>query len=245
MGWQKRSSGRRYDSLSGHGLFIGKHTKKVLAYCVKSKECITCNNLLINNVDIPDHMCPKNHEGSSKSMDTEALIAIVTKAWDEHNVAIKDICADDDTTMFAHLRHSWKDMITEGLMEKDKYPKYPSGGLKIDNGKLPLQITMIPKHLADPSHRKKVLASHAYKLALDKNSQLSKVDAEKLKINFGYMFVGLRNLDPEKDKKEIIKRGKAILEHRFGNHKYCDIAWCYYLQAKVLKKRYKTPGEDK
>lgn len=42
MKWQKRSSGRRYDSMTGHGLLIGHHTQKVLAYVVKSKDCITC-----------------------------------------------------------------------------------------------------------------------------------------------------------------------------------------------------------
>ena len=56
----------------------------------------------------------------------------------------------------------------------------------------------------------KVVASHAYKLALNKNNQLSNIDAKKLKINVGYMLVGLHNLDPEKDKKEVIKRGKDI-----------------------------------
>ena len=30
MGWNKRSSGTRYDSISGHGLMIGGYSKKVL-----------------------------------------------------------------------------------------------------------------------------------------------------------------------------------------------------------------------
>ena len=44
MGWQKRSSGHKYDSASGHALMIGKHTQHVLAYVVKSKKCNTCEN---------------------------------------------------------------------------------------------------------------------------------------------------------------------------------------------------------
>ena len=35
MGWQKRAGGRVYDSLSGHGYFIGCRTGKVVAMGVK------------------------------------------------------------------------------------------------------------------------------------------------------------------------------------------------------------------
>lgn len=30
MGWNKRSSGNKYDSISGHGFILGKHTKMIL-----------------------------------------------------------------------------------------------------------------------------------------------------------------------------------------------------------------------
>lgn len=33
MGWQKRSSGHRYDSLSGHAFLVGAYTKKQ-SYCL-------------------------------------------------------------------------------------------------------------------------------------------------------------------------------------------------------------------
>ena len=39
MGWQKRSTGRNYDSRSGHAFLFGLHTKKVIASIVYSKEC--------------------------------------------------------------------------------------------------------------------------------------------------------------------------------------------------------------
>ena len=39
MGWQQRSSGRKYDSNSGHGLIIGMNTKKVIGFKIKSKKC--------------------------------------------------------------------------------------------------------------------------------------------------------------------------------------------------------------
>ena len=38
MGWNKRSSGTRYDSISGHGLMIGGYSKKVIGFKCVSKD---------------------------------------------------------------------------------------------------------------------------------------------------------------------------------------------------------------
>ena len=43
MGWNKRSSGRRYDSLSGHAFVIGVYTRLIIACVVFSKKCATCS----------------------------------------------------------------------------------------------------------------------------------------------------------------------------------------------------------
>ena len=45
MGWNKRSTGRVYDSLSGHGFIIGCLTGKVIGYGVRKKKCSVCKNL--------------------------------------------------------------------------------------------------------------------------------------------------------------------------------------------------------
>ena len=39
MGWNKRSTGKIYDSLSGHGFMIGCRTGKVITYGVSKKKC--------------------------------------------------------------------------------------------------------------------------------------------------------------------------------------------------------------
>ena len=44
MGWQRRSSGNNYASLSGHGFLIGAHTRRVLACVVFSKKCSVCES---------------------------------------------------------------------------------------------------------------------------------------------------------------------------------------------------------
>ena len=43
MGWQKRSSGRRYDSNSGHAFMYGVLSRRPIMMCVKSKYCSICN----------------------------------------------------------------------------------------------------------------------------------------------------------------------------------------------------------
>ena len=44
MGWQRRSSGNNYASLSGHAFLIGAHTRRVIACVVFSKKCSICES---------------------------------------------------------------------------------------------------------------------------------------------------------------------------------------------------------
>ena len=68
MGWSKRSSGNRYDSLSGHAFLLGCHTKKILFAQVTSKNCTTCTAAASKGIKAPKHECPKNYHGSSKAI---------------------------------------------------------------------------------------------------------------------------------------------------------------------------------
>jgi len=64
MGWSKRSSSNRYDSISGHALKIGVLSDKIVTAAVSSKMCITCSKAENINEEPLDHICPKNYEGS-------------------------------------------------------------------------------------------------------------------------------------------------------------------------------------
>jgi hypothetical protein len=57
MGWQKRGSGNSYNTPSGHALFIGGRTKKVVAYYVLSKICRKCLF-----AETPSHLLMTVHE---------------------------------------------------------------------------------------------------------------------------------------------------------------------------------------
>jgi hypothetical protein len=52
MGWQHRSSGVRYNSLSGHALLVGALTRKPICLAIKSKRCNFCITWKSNNKDI-------------------------------------------------------------------------------------------------------------------------------------------------------------------------------------------------
>ena len=68
MGWQKRGSGRKYDSMSGVGTMIRHYTGKIINHGVRSKTCRTCTSWSNKNVGPPEHDCSKNFLGTSKAM---------------------------------------------------------------------------------------------------------------------------------------------------------------------------------
>ena len=43
MGWQNRSSGRRYDSSSGHAFIIGERSKGIIGMVLYSKDFQKCD----------------------------------------------------------------------------------------------------------------------------------------------------------------------------------------------------------
>ena len=115
MGWKKCSSGHAYNSHSGNGLIIGKTTKKVLDYEVKSKHCTQCQTK--NNPNKITHDCVHNFSGTSKSMEVHALKDIMVRSFALNNFQIKTIICDDDTTMTSNIK--WplniKKRILKGL----------------------------------------------------------------------------------------------------------------------------------
>ena len=119
MGWSKRSSGTRYDSKSGHAFVIGALSKKVVGMRVLSKECTLCKIAQQNTKPVVKHECPANYVGSSKSMEVQAIYEMVLQAWKSNVYYIGTIVSDNDTTMKAQLKHSYKDMIEAGIMQPE------------------------------------------------------------------------------------------------------------------------------
>ena len=199
MGWNKRSSGNRYDSISGHAFFIGCLSKKIVAAIVSSKIYTQCTVAESNGEEPPSHVCPRNYDGSSKGMESDAALHLYKRLLIGTNkkVALKAIVADGDSSMRALLRHP------------DNNPK----------GKLPLEMPE-PEWLTDPSHRTKAVAKPLYALAsLPKTqSTFTNVDAMRLKRYFGYMIKS----NPMNELSEIVTVSKAVVENLFNDHIHCD-----------------------
>ena len=238
MGWNKRSSGHKYDSISGHGFVMGGLTKKIMNHRCLSKCCSICYYADTNKVEPPTHECPKNHDGSSKSMETEAIFRMVLQARYEQGYTIGTIISDDDSSMKANLKHSLKAKMSAGLMELKDWPTTKAGNKKADNGRLPLDIVE-PKFLADFNHRVKTVGKRFYELA-GKSKRDSEVDnglARRMKLNWSTMMKQVRYMKWDSQQEEIKQKMNAPIEHLFGNHKNCG-SWCYFLKAEREGKKY-------
>ncbi|CAC5371328.1 unnamed protein product [Mytilus coruscus] len=99
-GWQKRGSGRVYDSLTGHCSMIGAKSRKILGYKWRSKTCRICE-VASRKGKIPKvHQCRKSFGGSAKAMEPDLVIDLVREA----RLKGKNICTivgDEDSTTIA------------------------------------------------------------------------------------------------------------------------------------------------
>ena len=99
MGWQKRSSGRRYDSSSRHAFIIGARSKGIIRMVLYSKACRKCDAADNRGEESEEHECPKNFEGSSKSMEASAILKMVEDSFLNRFFVIDIIVSNDDSTM--------------------------------------------------------------------------------------------------------------------------------------------------
>ena len=168
MGWSKRSSGNRYDSLSGHAFAIGVLRKNILVVIISNKFCRLCSLEEFDNQETPNHCCPKNYDISSKTMEADAALQIYINSYNvsNKNIVMKAVVADDDSSMRALLTH------------------------KVNNlkGRLPEEIPQL-EWFADPSHQTKVVAKPIFLLTglPMSSSTCMKVDAIRFKKYIGYM----------------------------------------------------------
>ncbi|XP_052212333.1 uncharacterized protein LOC127831382 isoform X2 [Dreissena polymorpha] len=110
-GWQKRGSGRAYDSLSGHCSMVSTKTGKVLAYAVRSKTCRVCSqHKKKGNDPCKLHDCRKNWSGSAKAMEPDMVTEMIIETA-KKGVKVTGIVGDDDTTTAARLKTNVPHMV--------------------------------------------------------------------------------------------------------------------------------------
>ena len=144
MGWQRRSTGRRYNSLSGVGALVGNQTNKIISYGVRQKDCRTCTFYKHKHIQIPEHECHANFEGSSRAMEADLAAESVTDIERNSSVQIQDIIINDDSTTFARLRNELDHEINKISDIKHVTNSVQSALYKIGNTKLSKDVI---KHL--------------------------------------------------------------------------------------------------
>ena len=110
MGWQKRGSGRAYDSKSGVGTLIGNTSGKICAFGIRVSDCRTCSNFETEKT--PSHKCSKNWSGSAKAMESDVGVDLI-KSVEKEGVRVKTLIMDDDTTTMAKVRRELDHTITK------------------------------------------------------------------------------------------------------------------------------------
>jgi hypothetical protein len=241
-GWNQRS--RLYNSPSGHAFLVGKETRKPIQGEIKSKLCSFCTAYKkragTENVEIPEHYCLKNYEGSSGGMEAQSAVDIVVRLHNAFQVDVDWICMDDDSSTRAALQWSNEDYKRNN--HTDQVPLVPiskgknKGKMKErdDKGLLPGNVP-IPKDTADPNHRRKLWTGDLLTLA-DKNAKdkltMTKMNVQRLGKNMGYMIKSLQTLPEDK----WHSSGMAVLEHHFDNHVFCG-PWCRRKHLSILQRQ--------
>jgi len=157
-------------------------------------------------------------EGTSKSMEAEALVQMLQRAPEKNNVSICTIVSDDDSNGRAEAKH-------------------------VRNGGKLTDTVEEPSFLANPSQCKRVFARAIYTLASApmKTSRVTKGLAGHLKYCYSACVMRNRNLST----KELSSKVYNILEHICDNHDSCDVVWCYNVKAKEGNKAYAAPREQR
>lgn len=119
MNRNNHSSSNSYDSLLGHALTIGCQSKNIVAAMVFSKMCRICSTTEENGEDPPDHVYPKNYDGSSKETEADETLHLYTTIFDSSNKSLylKAIKVDDDSSMRVLLKY--RKINPKGMLPTD------------------------------------------------------------------------------------------------------------------------------
>ena len=124
FGWDKRGNGFFYDRRSRTQIYIfiligmastfyvisrtrihervGHETGKIVAWEVKTTACAKFDKEHPSD----DHVCRKNHSGSSKSMEPASAVSLLVgnKNFEECNVRTDVLVGDEDAATIAHVQ---------------------------------------------------------------------------------------------------------------------------------------------
>ena len=202
MGWQKRSSGTKYDSPSGHIFIVGARTGRVIQFKVYSKTCRVCDTAEKAGTQPKPHNCGKNYNGSSSSMESFGAMENTRNIYYRYHrrAYMSILIADDDSSMKSFCSHT---------------------------GELPLDVPE-PFWLADPSHRIKVSSKVWFSLGRSPMgvSYVTVHDAVRLKLYLAHFIKRSRKREGV-TAEWLAEHIMCVVEHLFDDHSLCTSDFCW------------------
>lgn len=101
--WQKRGTGRGYNSLTGHASLFGEKTKKILSFSSRSKRCRICSSAKARGVPPRKHNCRCNWQGSAKAMEPSMACEMLTTVQGD-GAKVGTFVMDNDSTTIAKVK---------------------------------------------------------------------------------------------------------------------------------------------
>ena len=110
-GWQRRGSGRTYNSLLGHLSLVGYRTGKIIDYEVRIKSCKACENAAKKCEKPKPRDCRENWSASAKSMEADMAASMLKQHEENNSENVVRLVMDNDSTTTAKLRAEVKHEI--------------------------------------------------------------------------------------------------------------------------------------
>lgn len=179
-----------------------------------------------------EHCCPKNFQGSSKSMESVGAAALVTRAWESGNWWVKSVVGNDNSSSrtaltmdLAKHRELHPDKDRAACWPKKWNEKKQREEWVPNKGKLHPDVRGPSCFYCNPTHHWRVIGKHTFKLA-NKPAQtlVTKADAMRAKRNYGYAHKQSRDKSFEEYKKAM----NGTILHHANDHSCCHEDWCPY-----------------
>jgi hypothetical protein len=106
---------------------------------MQARLCAICLSAEKNGVFVVEHNCVANHEGSSKSMESQAAVELMMELSGK-GCPLRRTVGDDDSSFKANIRHSYRAKIDAGIWDKIDWPRDKNKRKLTGKGKLPLHV---------------------------------------------------------------------------------------------------------
>jgi hypothetical protein len=157
-------------------------------------------------------------------MEAKGAFKIVSRLYNTPaGVFVQTYVMDDDSSTKSILKHLLQARIDSGQMLIEDWLLTEAGVRVRDTGLLPIEQPEI-NFLGDKNHRVRTYGVRFYlKLAMmaAEQSQCPFGNAERLKQAFAYFL----HQFSKRSWKCFLQLARAVLEHHFNSHRYCD-NWC-------------------